>query len=114
VEDTEDGIECVPVFEQNLQRLQGFAPRFSSGTIFTMSRLRLHEFHAILDPTKVTHKGALWWITWQQACTSLCWEFAAESCRSVIENRRICIWLIISALADFFATYRQLQGPNGW
>jgi hypothetical protein len=77
-----------------------------------MSHLRLHEFHAIVDPTKVTHKGTLWWITWQQVCTSQCLEFAAESCRSVIENRRICIWLIILSFRDFFVALSPASGAQ--
>jgi hypothetical protein len=76
-----------------------------------MSHLRLHEFHAILDPTKVTHNGALWWMTWHKPVPHRVKNCAAESSRSVIENRRTVIWLIIFSFRRFFAPYRQLRGP---
>jgi hypothetical protein len=83
-----------------------------SGTIFTMSHLRLHEFHAILDPTKVTHNGALWWMTWRKPALHRVKNCAAESSRSVIGNRRIRICLIILSFRRFFATLLPASGAQ--
>jgi hypothetical protein len=77
VEDVKDGIEYVPVFEQTSPE-ESVSTEMQLGNDFYKVALAVLWIPCDIDPTKVTHKGALWWITWQQACVSLCREFCCQ------------------------------------